>query len=109
MPSAVPLQLVAELAEELAPRVFGDGLVQSRFGCDARPWLFDRAGRGLHHIHNPQVLDADDRVVFADRVREFMQKIQPGGGYAGMQTLNARFGLLPVFAEPLVGELLNMA
>ena len=65
--SAVPRQLVVQLAAELGPALVEDGLVQAGLGPNISAWTFGCACRRLGHVPHLQVLDAHHRVVLADR------------------------------------------
>ena len=64
--SAVPRQLVVQLAAELGPALIEDGLVQAGLLPDLLAVLFGIAFAGLGHIPYLQIFDAHDRVVLAD-------------------------------------------
>ena len=98
--ATLPLQLVVQLPEKLAPTLIEDRLVESRLGPDACARLLLRAARRCRHMDHLQILDAHERVVFADRGRELVEVVMTGAGDATVQSLNATPGLVPVLAEP---------
>ena len=55
--------------------------------------------RRLRHVRHLQVLNAHERVVFADRGRGLMEVVMPDASDPGVQTLNTAFSLGPVVAE----------
>ncbi len=97
--SAVPRQLVVQLAAELEPALIEDGLVQAGFGPNVFPQRICRACRRPGHVPYLQVLDTHHRVVLADRGRGLVQEVAAGVADAGMDTLDSGFRLLPVVAE----------
>jgi hypothetical protein len=90
--AAVPGELVRQLAAELVPALIEDGFVQAGLGPNVFPRRIYCACRRLGHIPHSQVLDADDRVVFADRGRGLVQKVAADVGDAGIDSLHSRLG-----------------
>src|SRR5690625_790567 len=109
--TAIPRQLVIQLAAELEPALIEDGLVQAGLGPNVFSRLFDAACCRLGHIPYLQVLDTHHRVVLADSGCGLVQVVAAGVADAGMNTLDAGFGLLPVAAEFLLAahRLLRLA
>src|SRR5487761_1057327 len=63
--TAIPRQLVFELAAKLEPPLIEDRAIQARFGPNVSTRSIAAASRGPGQVAHPQVLDAHHRVVFA--------------------------------------------
>ena len=97
--SAQPNLFVFQLPPELGPPLIEDGFIQARFGLHVTAWRIAAACCGLGHIPYLQILDAHNRVVFADGGRGLVQEIAADIGNAGVNLLDSGFRLLPVAAE----------
>ena len=97
--SAVPRQLVVQLAAKLEPTLIEDGLVQARLGPNVSSRCICRACRRLGHVPHLQVLDTHHRVVLADRCRALVQVVAAGVADTGVNAPDSGFRLLPVVAE----------
>jgi hypothetical protein len=76
-----------------------DGFVQANLDPNIPTPRFDTGCIRLRHIPNPQVLDAHDREVSADRCRDLVQVVAAGVADANIYTLDSGLRLLPVVAE----------
>ncbi len=97
--SAVPRQLVVQLAAEFEPALIEDGFVQAGFGPNVSSRCSCRACRRSRHVSYLQVLDTHHRVVLADRGGALVQEIAADVTNTRVKTLDAGFGLFPVVAE----------
>lgn len=97
--SAVPPQLVVQLAAEREPALVEDGLVQARLRPNVLARCFGAACRRLGHIPSLQVLDTHHRVVLADGGRSLVQVVAAGVADAGVNPLDAGFRPRPVVAD----------
>jgi len=84
---------------EFAPSLVENGAVQAGLLFHHRAVLLAVALRGSGHIPYLQILNADERVAFADRRCGFVQEILPGISYIAVNLLNFGFRLFPVVAE----------
>lgn len=101
-----PLLFVRQHMPKRAPALIEYRLVQTRFGGNIAPWLFHRPSGRLRHIPDLQVLDTNDRVVFAGVGRKLVQEIVAAIGNADIELRNAALVLLPVAGVlHLAGEL----
>ena len=98
-PSAFPGGFVVQLAAKLAPALIQDCFVQARLGRHIFTWIVQRAAGRTTHITDPQVFNAQQRVVFADAVRSFVQEVVPSAGNLVLDLLDTEFRPLPVAAE----------
>ena len=97
--AASPSDLMCQLTSELAPPLVQNGAVQAGFLRYLFPGLFAIAFGRPRHVAYLQILNADERVIFADRRCGFAQEVFTGVGDAGVNLLNAGLRLLPVVAE----------
>lgn len=97
-PATRPRQLVVQLAAELVPALIEDGFVQARLGPNISSRCIYRTCRRLGQVPYLQVLNTHHRVVLADRGRGLVQEVAAGIADAGMDALDAGFGLLPIVA-----------
>ena len=97
--AASPSNLICQLTSELAPPLVENRAVQAGFLRYLFSGPFAIAFGRPGHVAHLQILNADERVVFADRRRGFVQEVFTGVGDAGVNLLNAGLRLLPVVAE----------
>lgn len=76
--AAIPRQLVVQLPPELAPALIKNGTVQTGLLLHPLAVLFVAAPGRPGHIPYLQILNADERVVLADRRGGFVQEVFPG-------------------------------
>ena len=74
-PATGPLLLVLELPAELVPALVEDRFVQSRLCSNISTGSLFSARSRSRHVLCLQVLDDNDRVVFADLRRELVQEV----------------------------------
>jgi len=83
--ATTPHLLVLQHASERAPALIQDGFIQSGLVCDMAPWLLHRAFGRPRQIPYLQILQDDDRVVFAGLGTEFMQGVVAAIGNADIE------------------------
>ena len=91
-----PELFVFQHAPKRAPALIENRLVQPGFGGNIVPWFLHRASGRPRHVAYLQVLDADDRVVFAGLGTELVQEVVAAIGNADIEPGNAALLLLPV-------------
>ena len=101
--AAIPRQLVVQLPPELAPALIKNGTVQTGLLLHPLAVLFVAAPGRPGHIPYLQILNADERVVLADRRGGFVQEVFPGIRDDGVNLLNVGFRL---FSKTAHGALL---
>ena len=83
--AAQPSQLVFDLAEEFAPALIQDRLVETGLLADVSPRGLQGAFGRLAHGGHLQVFLEDDSVVFADITGDFVQVVVASVGDADVQ------------------------
>ena len=101
---AKPALLVFQLAPECRPALIENRPVQAGLGLDVLPRLRLAAFGRSAHVGDFQILDTDQRVVFADGCRGLVEKVTPHIGDGAVQLLDLGFGLDPVLAELLLAR-----
>jgi hypothetical protein len=84
--AATPGQLVGQLATELGPSLIENGSVESRLRTYLMTGGFPTPCRRLRHVPHRQILQHNDRVVFADGGGDLVQKVVTS---LGDSTMNA--------------------
>src|SRR3984957_8129653 len=97
--SAIPAQLVLQLATELEPTLIQNGFVQTGLGSNMLARFLSVAFARSGHILHLQVLYTHHRVVFADRGRGLVQEVAPSIANSDVDVPHSPFGFLPVLAE----------
>ena len=91
-----PVLFVFQHMPKHAPALIQNRLVQPSLLCHVLPWLLHRALRRPRHIADLQVLNHNNRVVFAGLCTELVQKIVAAVGNADVELGNTALLLLPV-------------
>ena len=94
-----PRHFIVKLSPELTPPLIQDGTVQSGLLAHHLAGLYAIAFRRPGHLSHLQILNADERVVLADRRCGFMQVVFSGVRDFGVDVLDVGFCLFPVVAE----------
>src|SRR6202162_6341806 len=100
-PAAVPGQLIFQLTPQFCPALVEDGSIQAGLGPHLAPRTLHAASRRARHVAYPKILDAHNRVFFADRGRGFVQIIPTCIGYTDVKAGEPSLRSFPVLAELL--------
>src|SRR5690606_25302566 len=87
-----PRQFVFELAAKLTPTLVQHGPVEARLRAYMPSRMLPVSPRRRRHGLHVQVFHHDDRVGFADRVRDLVQEVGAGVRDAGMETSESPSG-----------------